>query len=74
MEELLRLFGVCLVVHGCRHAITLHRVIGMIRVMTSHLGVVYGSLGTVKSACDHVCGVLANVSCSDGAGGDICAQ
>ena len=54
-------------------AITLYRVIGEIRVMTAYLGVVYGSVGMVNSACDHVSGVSANVSCSDGVrGGYIC--
>ena len=50
-------------------AITLDRVIGAMRMMTSHLRVVYGSIGTVNGTCDHVCGVLVNVSCSDRAGG-----
>ena len=59
---------VCLVVHGCMHAIWLYRVIGVIRVMASHLKVVYGG-GMVDSVCDCVCGMSVNVSCSDGVGG-----
>ena len=56
------------------HGILLYRVIGVIRVIASNLGVVYGSDGTVDSQCNHVYGVLEKVSCSDGAGGGICAQ
>ena len=44
------------------------------RMMALHLQVLYGSGGMVDSACDHVCGVSANVSCSDGAGGEIYAH
>ena len=51
------------------HAIPLYSIIGAIRVMASHLGVVYGSVGTINSACDCVHGVLVNVRCSDGVGG-----
>ena len=36
------------------------QVIGVIRVMALHLGVVYGSGGTVDSACDHVYDVSVN--------------
>ena len=50
--------------------ISLYRVIRVMRVMTSHLGVLCGSGGTIDNVCDCVCGVLVKVSCSDGAGGE----
>ena len=54
--------------------ISLYKVIGVIRVMALRLGVLNGSCDMVNSAYDCVCGVLANVSCSDRLGGDICAS
>ena len=67
--EATKVTWVCLVVHGCMYVISLYRVIGVIRVMALHSGVLYGSGDMANSPCDHVCGVLVNVSYSDEAGG-----
>ena len=62
--EATKVTWICLVVHGCMCMIMLYRVTGVIRVLTLHLGIVYGNVGMVNSTCDCVHGVLANVSCS----------
>ena len=67
-----RVTWVCLVVHKCIHVISLYWAIGMIRVMALHLVVLNRRGDMDDSTCDHVCGVLENVNCSDGLGGDIC--
>ena len=65
---------VCLVAYGCILATLLYRMIGRIRVMALHLGVMNGGGDMVNRACDCVCGVMVKVRCPDRPGGDICAQ
>ena len=52
--------------------ISLYRVIGRIGMMTLHLGVLNGEIGTTGRAWDCFCDVFAMISCSGGPGGGIC--
>ena len=55
-------------------AISLYRVIGGIRMMTLHLGVLNGEIDTMDRIWDRLCDVLAKVSCPADSGGGICKQ
>ena len=52
-------------------AISLYRVIGRIRMMTSHLGVLNGEIDMMDRIRDHLCDVSAKVSCPANSGGGI---
>ena len=54
--------------------ILLYRVIGRIRVMTLHLGVLNEESDMRGRAWDRVCGILAKIRCPRGLGVGICAQ
>ena len=60
--------------YGEIFAILLYRVIGRIRVMTLHLGVLNGESDTKGRTCDRVCGVLAKIRCPRDSGVGICAR
>ena len=54
--------------------ILLYRVIGRIRMMTLHLGVLNGEIGTRDRTQDRLCDVLTKISCPPDLGGGICAR
>ena len=53
-------------------AISLYRVIGRIRMMTLHLGVLNGEIGTRDRTQDRLCDVSAKINCPADSGGGIC--
>ena len=69
-----RMTWVCLVAYGYMLAISLYKVIGRIRVMNLHLGVVNGGGHMIDRAWDHVRSTTAKVGCPGGPGGDICTR
>ena len=60
--------------YGEIFAISLYRVIGRIRVMTLHLGVLNGESDTMGRTWDHVCGVSVKIRCPHDSGVGICAR
>ena len=54
--------------------ISLYRVIGRIRMMTLHFGVLNGEIDTMDRTWDHLRDVLAKISCPADLGGGICTQ
>ena len=52
--------------------ILLYRVIGRIRMMTLHLGVVNGEIDTVDRAWDYFCDMLIMIRCPGDLGVGIC--
>ena len=54
-------------------AVSLYRVIGGIRMMTLHLGVLNGEIDMMDRIQDCLRDVLAKVSCPADSGGGICA-
>ena len=52
--------------------ISLYRVIGRIRVMTLHSGVLIGEIDTMDRIWDCLCNVSAKISCPADSGGGIC--
>ena len=54
--------------------ISLYRVIGRIRVMTLHLGVLNVESDTMGKTWDRVCGVSAKIRCPRDSGVGICAR
>ena len=54
--------------------ISLYKVIGRIGIMTLHLGVLNGEIGTKYRAWDRLRDVSAMISCSGGSGGGICSR
>ena len=59
--------------YGEIFAISLYRVIGRIRVMTLHLGVLNGESDMKGRTWDRVCGVSAKIRCPRDLGVGICA-
>ena len=55
-------------------AISLYRVIGRIRVMTLHLGVLNGEIGMMDGTQDHLRDVSAKISCPADLGGKVYAH
>ena len=53
--------------------ISLYRVIGRIRRMASHLGVINGRSDTIDRTQDCLCDMSVKVSCPGDLGGGICA-
>ena len=60
--------------YGNIFTISLYRVIGMIRMMTLHLGVLKEESDMRGRTWDRVCGISAKIRCSHGSGVGICAQ
>ena len=60
--------------YGDIFMISLYRVIGRIRMMTLHLGVLNEESDMRGRTWDRVCGVSAKISCPHGPGVGICAQ
>ena len=60
--------------YGEIFAISLYRVIGRIRVMTLHLGILNGESDTMGRTWDRVCGVSAKIRCPRDSGVGICAR
>ena len=69
-----RMTWVYLVAYGYMLAILLYRVIGRIRMMTLHLGVLIRGIDMIDRAWGHVCDMTARIRCPGVSGGDICAQ
>ena len=58
----------------CMFAISLYRVIGRIRRMTLHLGVMNGKSGTIGRTKDHLHDMSVKISCPSDSGGGICTR
>ena len=63
---------VCLVACVYMQVILLYRVIGRIKMMTLHLGVVNEGSDMVDRAWDCLCDMTARISCPGDSGGGIC--
>ena len=60
--------------YGEIFVILLYRVIGRIRVMTLHLGVLNGESDTKGRTWDRVCGISVKIRCPCDSGVGICAR
>ena len=60
--------------YGDIFAISLYRVIGRIRMMTLHLGVLNEESDMGGRTWNHVCGISVKLRCPRGLGVGICAQ